>query len=252
MVADASRYEVALRFSKEGDARFLSHLDVSRLLERALRRSGLPVRTTQGFNPRLRVAFTDALPLGLASEGEWATVTLDEDLAPETVTERLRPTLPETFRVVEVRRGRAPRAPDRVRYRLQVEEEPGSAADALTALLARDRFPVEDVRRGAPVDARALLAAGQARDGHLRVDLVAVNDRPPRPGPVALALRELAVQAGARPPVFGTFTKEDGPARQGDDAWDDAAVADTTGAEAAAPAASADCSSTRARAPRAG
>jgi len=254
MVADADSHQMALRFSKDGDARFLGHLDWSRLLERALRRSGLPVRSTQGFNPRLRMAFTDALPLGIASEGEWATVTLDEDLAPETVAERLRPTLPDAVRLVEARRGPAPRAPDRVRYRLDVEAEPGSAADALTELLARDRFPVEDARRGVPVDARALLASGEARDGHLLVELVARNDRPPRPGPVALALRELAVQAGARPPVFGTFTKAAGSARHGDDAWDDAAEADRTGAaaEEAAEAASAGCSSTRERAPRAG
>jgi len=248
MVAEATRCMVALRFSKDGDARFLGHLDWSRLLERALRRSGLPVRSTQGFNPRLKVAFTDALPLGIASEGEWATVTLDEDLAPEIVVERLRPMLPETVRLVDARRGPAPRASGRVRYRLAIEEEPGSAADALTALLQRDTFPVKDARRDAPVDARALLARGEAREGHLLVELVAQNDRPPRPEPVARALRELASLAGLAPPVFGTFTKAGDAARQGEDAWADAAEAVTIGE----PAADAGCSSTPARAPRAG
>jgi radical SAM-linked protein len=248
MVAEATRCMVSLRFSKDGDARFLGHLDFSRLLERALRRSGLPLRSTQGFNPRLKVAFTDALPLGIASEGEWATVTLDEDLAPETVAERLRPMLPETVRLVEVRRGSAPRAPDRVRYRLDVAEEPGSAADALTALLQRDTFPVQDARRDAPVDARALLARGEAREGHLLVELVAQNDRPPRPEPVAQALRDLARDLGLAPPVFGTFTKAGDAARQGEDAWDVAAEADSIAALAEA----AGCSSTPARAPRAG
>jgi radical SAM-linked protein len=224
---------MALCFSKESDARFLGHLDFSRLLERALRRSALPLRSTQGFNPRLKVAFTDALPLGLASHGEWLTVTLDKDLDPALVAERLRANLPENIRLVAAQRGPAPSAPSRVRYRLELAEEPGSAADALTELLQRDQFSVVDAR-GRTVDARALLAHGEARDGHLLVELVAVNDRPPRPAPVALALRLLAAEAGRRPPVFGTFTKADGPARQGEDAWDDVAGADSTGARAAA------------------
>jgi len=236
MVVESTRYPMALCLSKEGDARFLGHLDFGRLLERALRRSALPVRSTQGFNPRLKVAFTDALPLGIASQGEWLTVTLDEDLDPQIVAERLRATLPENIRLVVAQRGLAPSAPDRVRYRLEIAEEPGSAADALTELLQRDQFSVEDAR-GRTVDARALLAHGEARDGHLLVDLVAVKDRPPRPAPVALALRLLAEQAGHRPPVFGAFTKAVGPARHGDDAWDaDAEVADSSGARAPAAA----------------
>jgi radical SAM-linked protein len=224
---------MALCFSKESDARFLGHLDFSRLLERALRRSALPLRSTQGFNPRLKVAFADALPLGIASSGEWLTVTLDEDLDPALVAERLRATLPENVRLVAVQRGPAPSAPDRVRYSLELAEEPGSAADALTELLKRDHFPVEDAR-GRTVDARALLARGEARGDRLLVELVALNDRPPRPAPVALALRRLAEEAGRRPPVFGTFTKADGPARQGEDAWDDVAGADSIAGRATA------------------
>jgi radical SAM-linked protein len=223
---------MALCFSKESDARFLGHLDFSRLLERALRRSALPLRSTQGFNPRLKVAFADALPLGLASCGEWLTVTLDEDLDPALVAERLRATLPENVRLVAAQRGPAPPAPTRVRYCLEVAEEPGSAADALNQLLQRDQFLVEDAR-GRTVDARALLARGEARQGHLLVELVAVNDRPPRPAPVALALRRLAEEAGRAPPVFGTFTKADGLARQGEDAWDDDAEADSIAGRAA-------------------
>ena len=49
----------------------LSHLDVVRMLERSLRRSGLPVSFTGGFHPLPRLQLALALPLGVEAHGEW-------------------------------------------------------------------------------------------------------------------------------------------------------------------------------------
>jgi radical SAM-linked protein len=246
MVATAVRYPTAICVSKDGDARFLGHLDFARLVERSLRRSGLPVMNSQGFNPRPRVSFTDALPVGVASEGEWITLTLNEDLSRTIVQDRLRPALPDCVRLVGVAKGPAPDA-GRVAYRLDVVREAGSAYDALTALLTLDSYPVDDGRRPGSTDARAMLAAGTVSAGVLTLELLAVEGRVPRPGPVLTALRALAREAGAPEPVFGVVTKLCGPARrQGDDAWDDAAEAVKAAPQGAS------SSSTRARAPRAG
>ncbi len=57
-------------FTKEGRLRFLSHLDLSRLVVRALRRSGIPLAYSQGYHPKPRVAFGPALPVGIASSAE--------------------------------------------------------------------------------------------------------------------------------------------------------------------------------------
>ena len=228
MVAAAVRYQFALCVSKDGDARFMGHLDFARLIERSLRRSGLPVQRTQGFNPRFKVSFSDALPVGLASEGEWMTLTLDEDLPTDRIAAQLQQTLPECVRVVAVQAGKPPAA-DRVRYRLDLSGDTGSAADALTALLARDGFLVDDSRQPLPVDARALVLGGQAAERCLLLDLLALNNRPPRPGPVVRALHALAQQAGRPPLAVGTITKLCGPrARQGDSGWDVAAEVDRT------------------------
>jgi radical SAM-linked protein len=59
-----------------GKIRFTSHRDVARMWERALRRSGLPVARSQGFNPRPLVAFGLALPTGCESLAEYLDVTL--------------------------------------------------------------------------------------------------------------------------------------------------------------------------------
>jgi radical SAM-linked protein len=44
-------------FRRDEAARFLAHLDAMKLWERALRRAGIPVASTEGFNPRLRIVF---------------------------------------------------------------------------------------------------------------------------------------------------------------------------------------------------
>src|ERR1700733_1121334 len=65
-----------VRFAKLGKVRFTSHRDVARMWERALRRSGLAIALSQGFNPRPLVAFGLALPTGAESLAEYLDVTL--------------------------------------------------------------------------------------------------------------------------------------------------------------------------------
>lgn len=59
--------DIRVRFKKQGSARFISHLDLSRFMQRALKRSGLPIWHTEGFNPHPYVTF--ALPLSLGQIG---------------------------------------------------------------------------------------------------------------------------------------------------------------------------------------
>ena len=87
-------YDVRIFFSKTGRARYISHLDLNRCMQRALKRSGLPVVYTQGFNPHIRNTF--ALPLSLGYEGETETMDfrLEPELPLEEVARRLRESLP--------------------------------------------------------------------------------------------------------------------------------------------------------------
>jgi radical SAM-linked protein len=78
-----------LTFSKDGPARYISHLDLARALERALNRAGLPVAYTQGFNRRPRLSLAAALPLGYTSAAEVADVWLTEPVEPEQFRARL-------------------------------------------------------------------------------------------------------------------------------------------------------------------
>jgi radical SAM family uncharacterized protein/radical SAM-linked protein len=90
------------RFSKSGSLALLSHLDLVRLMERALRRSGVPVSFTGGFHPLPRVQFALALPLGAEADGEWMDVELAEWQDPTWVRQRLQAQLPAEFALAAV------------------------------------------------------------------------------------------------------------------------------------------------------
>ncbi len=67
-----------VRFAKETELKFISHLDLLRTLVRALRRSGVPVAYSQGFNRKPRVVIAAPLPLGATSTGEYCDIFLEE------------------------------------------------------------------------------------------------------------------------------------------------------------------------------
>ena len=89
-------------FSKTGRAKYISHLDLSSTVIRAMKRTKLPIWQTEGFNPRTYVTFM--LPLSLGQEGEHEAMDfrLTEDVPYDEVKERLNAALPPDIRVTEV------------------------------------------------------------------------------------------------------------------------------------------------------
>ncbi len=92
-----------VKFSKEGDASFLSHRETMRALERALRRSGLPLCFSEGFNPRPKVSFSPALPLGVKALAEYLEVKVAGPADVELARERMNQALPRGLEVREIR-----------------------------------------------------------------------------------------------------------------------------------------------------
>ena len=80
--------------------RFISHLDLVRLFQRASRRAGVPVTITKGFSPRLKISITKALKLGLESESEEVIIGFDKNIVPEEFVTSLNDKLPEGVKVL--------------------------------------------------------------------------------------------------------------------------------------------------------
>lgn len=82
-------FRLRVTFSKSGRLGMLSHLELARALERAVRRADLPYAVTQGFSPHMKIAFGAALPVGVESTCEIFDVSLTEYVPAEEALSRL-------------------------------------------------------------------------------------------------------------------------------------------------------------------
>jgi len=89
-------------FEKVGAARFISHLDLMRLFQRAFKRAGLPLTHTQGFNPRPSVSIALPLSLGAESYCELLDFDLEQPVPLDDIRDRLNEALIDGIRVREV------------------------------------------------------------------------------------------------------------------------------------------------------
>jgi len=97
-----ARSRVRLKWTKSEEARFTSHLDVGRTLERTIRRSEIPIAYTEGFHPHQKVAFGPPLPLGFISDTEYLDIQLTEPYT-SAVLYQLNRALPQGFKFLEGR-----------------------------------------------------------------------------------------------------------------------------------------------------
>lgn len=91
---------VRVWFEKKGAVQYISHLDLTRCMARALKLSGLPVWYTEGFNPRIYMTYAMPLSLGVRGERECMDIRLTEDFPLEEAASRLNAHLPRDLRVL--------------------------------------------------------------------------------------------------------------------------------------------------------
>ena len=173
--------KVRLRFAKHGDLRLVSHHDLVRCVERALRRAELPVAVTQGFNPRPKVTFTLSLALGIEGCREVVEIDLTEPIEPAEVLARLAATSPSGLEWLEAEPSLSSRAAQAaaVWYSLALPTDRLSATTAALAdLLAAESRPYTRLRpdKTVELDLRPfLLGAAIDPEGVLRFRLKVTN-----------------------------------------------------------------------------
>lgn len=94
---------VRVWFAKEGQAKYISHLDIVRCMSRAVRRAELPLWYTEGFNPHPYLMFALPLSLGFSSRCESMDIRIEGEMADDEIENRLRPVMPEGLRLLAVR-----------------------------------------------------------------------------------------------------------------------------------------------------
>lgn len=93
---------VRINYSKSGRAIYISHLDLNRMMSRALRRAKLPMWYTEGFNPHPYITFALPLSLGQSSDCEFMDIRIEGDMTNDEVRSRLEEVLPEGFDIISV------------------------------------------------------------------------------------------------------------------------------------------------------
>ncbi|MGD9330476.1 MAG: TIGR03960 family B12-binding radical SAM protein [Desulfobacterales bacterium] len=90
-----------LTFAKTGKGRFWGHLEMVNIFSRALRRAGITVKFSEGFHPKPKMAFGDALPIGLESLSESLRLTVSDLVTPDELVARLNAELPDGLSVLD-------------------------------------------------------------------------------------------------------------------------------------------------------
>jgi radical SAM family uncharacterized protein/radical SAM-linked protein len=151
--ADRPLRRIRIVFNKKGDLRFLGHLEMARMFERACRRARIPLSFTGGYSPKPRITFALSLPTGTEALAEWLDLELSEAWSPEEVMRKLNGQLPPGIRVVESWKVPVdvPALNGRVRF-MNYEAllpESGSDLDArIQDLMSRSSVPVVRLKKG--------------------------------------------------------------------------------------------------------
>lgn len=183
---------ILFRFSKEGEARFLSHHDLIRLFERALRRAELPMRMTQGFNPHPRFAILSALPLGVEAADEPVEVEFDPPVPLALASEKLGAQFPQGIRLAaaqELAEGVRARV-DSVAYEAQLP--PGMPIDpaSVDRILASQSVVIDRTTPSGhrPMDIRPAIREMAVAPGRLAFVLRVAPQGTPKPSEILAAV----------------------------------------------------------------
>lgn len=78
-----------IKYTKESNIKFISHLDLMRTIQKVIRRAELPIKYSQGFNPHMALSIAQPLSVGVYSSGEYMDIILVEEVNEQEILEKL-------------------------------------------------------------------------------------------------------------------------------------------------------------------
>lgn len=155
-----------VRFSRGQELKFISHLDIMRLWQRALRRAAIALAYSEGFNPRPRLSLAAPLAVGITSEAELMDIYCLKQVSPHSLKAAVNRQLPPGVEVLQVYQAALtqPSLQSLLRhaeYRVEVatEKDEKEIQSALDSLLSKEQLPWQHRRDTAirSYDLRALI-----------------------------------------------------------------------------------------------
>jgi radical SAM-linked protein len=137
-----------IRFSRSEEIKFISHLDIMRMWERALRRAQIPLAYSEGFSPHPRISLAVPLALGVTSDAELMDIYVTRWVSPHWFTANASRQLPPGVKIlgvypVALTMTSLQSQVRQAEYRTEVAAEMGAEdiESAITHLLALEHLP---------------------------------------------------------------------------------------------------------------
>lgn len=138
-----------LFFNKYDDMKYISHLDLLRVMDRLLRRSGVPIKYSQGFHPRPKISLGNPISLGTEAFNEPMDIELREDMTNEELMKRLNSKSVLGFeftKVIDID-GKTSIADEYKEMRYEITGDP-SSLEKLYNLLSQDEILLIKEKKG--------------------------------------------------------------------------------------------------------
>jgi len=161
---------IRITFGRAGDMKYITHLDMMRFWERALRRASIPVAYSEGFSPHAQISIAAPLAVGVTSEAELMDVFLERAMPPKQVIAQLSAQVPVGFSVLAAQEVSMTLPALQADVRFAEYEVDVSFEDALDAVRIDGPPPVATPRaaRDVPAAVEAFLAAEEIPWEHKR------------------------------------------------------------------------------------
>lgn len=91
-----------IKYTKENEIKFVAHLDLMRTLQKIIKRAGLPIEYSKGFNPHMAVSIAQPLSVGVHSNGEYMDVVLAQELDEEYIMVKMNENTPRGIKILDV------------------------------------------------------------------------------------------------------------------------------------------------------
>jgi len=201
-----------VQFEKTGKMRHLSHLEVARAFDRAVRRAYIPVAYTEGYHPRAKISFAPPLPVGAEGHGELCEIDLAREKSPGDLGKGLSQQLPAGLNLVSAQvlaRGRRSPFADLSRAEYNIDVELGKATTEMFQSAVAEFNQAQHVviqrqtkTRVQQIDIRPrtyqLKLQPNADSVWLYMDLGLGQERLVKPNEVISALEQMMSQGGIR------------------------------------------------------
>ncbi len=205
-----------IRLQFEKNIKYISHLDLMKAVQKILKRTGYPLKYSEGFNPHMVLTIANPLPLGIVGKQEFMEFELKTDsISFGELKEKLRAACPEGIVPVEIYTQNLKNFNLTTNADYEIEIRTGEG-EKIKEFLDKESIPVEKFSKGKTkiIDLKELLYhwdTAPTEDGiRLHINCACGNEKNLNPMLLKKAMQEAGIQMSAFLPTRVGFYDADG------------------------------------------